>query len=201
MKGTHVRGSDVISFYEAVLKCDPDDIDARVRLGWLYENEVHDYDAALKHLNSALSRKPQSAEAGYWLAKVYYHHYSEYELAQTPLEQVLKFHPEHVPSLSLLASVYRCGRNEPKRAVELLQRALALAPSWISLHVNADCVYCDLDEMILAKKHAEEAARLAEVFYTVSTTETYTYYEAVITGRWVDSETVAQLRNRVLHNR
>jgi len=191
--------SMMISFYETVLRCDSDDIDARIKLGWLYENERHDHDAALMHLQAALSKEPRSPEAGSWLATVHYHH-AEFALAKAALEQVLRFHPNHVPSLSLLASVHE-DRNEPERAIELLLRAIELAPSWVSLHASADSAYLDLHETALAKKHAKEAARLAEGFHSVSTPETYSYFEAAITGRWVSSDKLARLKYRAAHAR
>jgi len=187
--------SATISFYEAVLRCDPDDVDARVKLGWLYEDELHDHDAALMHLQTALAKEPRSAEAGFWLATAYFHH-AEFESARTAFEQVLESHPDHVPSLSLLASVYVFDLDEPQRAVGLLQRALELAPSWGNVHAVADRAYLDLRETALAKKNAKEAARLAEGFHSVSTPGTYNYFESAITGRWVNSETLAQLKYR-----
>lgn len=192
--------TELISFYETVLRSDAEDIDARVRLGWLCYDEHPYHDAAVWHLQLALSKEPRSAEAGFWLAKVFFHGGCQFELAQTALEQVLKYHADHVPSLSLLASVY-CDLDQPKRAVELLQRSLELAPSWVSLHESADNVYFGLREFTLAKKHAKEAGRLADEFHRVSTPGTYSYFEQAITGRWVDSETVARLNNRALHAR
>lgn len=186
--------AEAISFLETVVQCDPNDVEARVMLGWLYEYQRHDYDGAVAHLKAALSKNPQSAQAGFWLAKVYFHDGSRLELACQALEDVLRVHPDHVPSLSLLASVY-CDLGERELAIEALERALELAPSWVSLHTEAAMRYADVGTWDVAAKHAAEALRLAREFRKVSDSETYTYFEAAVTGRWVTDEDIARLKH------
>jgi len=187
--------SEVLAFLEAVVQCDPNDVDAHVALGWLQENERHDFDAAVEHLQKAITISAKSAEAAFWLAKVYFHHGARLEMARETLERVLSINPDHVPSLSLLAGVYR-DMDKPERAIPLLSRALALAPSWIMLHADADYAYFDVRDFERSAKHAKEAARLGEEFRKVSTPGSYSYFEAAVTGRWVTAETLARLKQR-----
>jgi tetratricopeptide (TPR) repeat protein len=184
-----------IEFLEVVIRHDPDDVGALVELGWRYYNDAGDWERAKATLKDAITRGPRCAEAYFWLAKVYYHGGVMYEEAVPALEQALRCDPEHAPSLSLLASICK-ELGDLHRAEELVLKAIDLEPTWIMLHRTADSIRSAQGNLCEAITHARTALRLAREFHPVSTKKSYSYYEAAVTSRWIDSCLLRMLEQR-----
>ena len=183
-----------ISFLKAALEYDPDNIEDLIRLGWLCDDDCHDYDTAIRYLTKATQLPRHNAEAYFWLAKVYFHNGYVPE-ARAALTQALSLDDAHVPSLSLLVSVH-CDMHAPQDAEPIVQRALALRPSWLAIVLNACYVYAMLGQRVREEHYARRALAMAHSYARVSTPETYSYYEAAITGRWISREQLSRLRTQ-----
>ena len=185
-----------IDFVRAIVACDPNNVPAMIEMGWLYELEQHDFDAAIGCINRGIAQCPGAPDAYFWLAKLYYHDGAQFEEAKGALETALRCDPRHVPSLSLLASVLS-DLHQTGEAISLLEKAVEIEPSWVLLHAKLDHVYTRMDDMESAIRSARRALRLAEQFHAVSTAETYSYYESAVTGRWVnDQDIMDELKRR-----
>jgi tetratricopeptide (TPR) repeat protein len=182
-----------IKFLEVVVSHDPDDVSALVELGWrYYDEDGGNFERARTTLQDAATRDPGSAQACFWLAKLYYHGRVLYEEGVAALEEALRRDPEHAPSLGLLATICEELGDLP-RAEQLILKAIDLEPTWILLHSVADEVRSKQGKLHQAIAHARDALRLAQEFHAVSTKESYTYYEAAVTGRWVSSYSLHML--------
>lgn len=186
-------------FLYRILEIDPTSVGALTELGWARGNDDHDYDGAVTALTKALSIERGSVDIGYRLASVHYHS-GHLEHARETLEQVLGASPGHPASASLFASVC-CDLKNEERAIAHLDQAVMAEPSWISLHSGLDMIHSSLGNLLLAITHAKDGFRLAKQFHEVSTAETYSYWEACVTHRWVDNDSLLRLRQRASRKR
>ena len=184
-----------IRFLEEVAQCDPKCVDVLVELGWLYEEDRHDFDLAVATLKHAIDIKPDCADAFFWLAKVYYHDGARYEFARDAAERALACQAAHPGASSLLGSIYD-DLNMPERGIPLLEAAVASEPSWVNLHAVLDEIKTRSSLLPEAIAHAREALRLARALHACSTPETYSYFESCVTGRWVSPEDLQRLEQR-----
>ncbi len=186
---------DRIEFLEVVREVDPKNLSCLIELGWLYELIDHDFDRATCTLGYATEIEPQSVEALYWLAIVHYHDRCNFEKAKGLLEKALKVEPFHAAASSLYGSV--CGDLDlPAQAIPSLEGAIARESTWPSLFESLDWAYTEIGELGKAIECAKQSFRLQKRYLEVSTEENYSYYEACVTSRWTNKESLRCTRWR-----
>ena len=161
---------------------DPTDVSTLIKLGRLSFEPMHKFADAVSFFQRALLIDPQNVEARFWLAKCLYHSYCNYADARRLLEESLAINPNSPECLSLLASVLD-DLDEPKeRSIELLKRAVELAPDWVTPREN-------LAMWLLEVGNAEEAKIVATQGLEklqprgVLGDPLEQYYESAVTGR------------------
>jgi len=97
------------------------------------------FDTALKYIDEGLTQNPISAQLKFQKS-VLYEAQGRFDLAQKELENFIKTFPEIPEAYNNLAR-YASDRGEYKRAEELLERALALRPSYTTARENLANVY------------------------------------------------------------
>ena len=96
----------------------------------------HDYDDAEKILDAAIAFMPEKAEA--WNARATLRYLDDdADGSMADIAETLKREPRHLGALMGMASILE-SRDKKKEALEVYQRALALAPHWKSAEEAAD---------------------------------------------------------------
>jgi Tfp pilus assembly protein PilF len=136
----------------------------------------------VKLLQAALTKNPENADAWFWLAKCYFHDFVDSQHAKQALEKALEIEPNRADCLNLMASVLMDLKIAPEKCLRLVERAIELAPDWISLHKNRAMI-------LLQMKHYDEAeAEVQRTFSLISPSpepkdSVEEYYEEAVTGR------------------
>jgi tetratricopeptide (TPR) repeat protein len=169
----------------------PRDLKARIRLGRLLFEPGHQHDEAIAVLRAALALDPASADARFWLAVVYFQDFAESALAKPLLQQALSIEPNNPAYLTLMASVRRDLDGAGPETVELIRRAVALAPDWRSPR----------EQLVVELLDAGQRGEAVAVRLTLEALPVIdppadpadAYYEEVVTGRsrkshdlWID---------------
>ena len=95
-----------------------------------------DYDDAEKILDAAIAFMPDKAEA--WNARATLRYLDDdADGSMADIAETLKREPRHLGALMGMASILE-SRDKKKEALEVYQRALALAPHWKSAEEAAD---------------------------------------------------------------
>jgi Flp pilus assembly protein TadD len=131
---------------------DPDDKRSRMPL------ERADYEAALKHAESALSRSPRCVKSMFVRARAL-DGLGESEAATQAYFAVLSVDPSHFDTLiSLGALAIRMGQRST--AKKMLEHATEAYPDQPIGHANLALVLCDEGDLVRAREHFETALRL-----------------------------------------
>ncbi len=89
---------------------------------------AEDYDAAGKILDAAVAFMPERAEA--WNARATLRYLDDdYDGSMGDIAETLKREPRHLGALIGMASILK-ARGKMKEALEVYERALAIAPHW-----------------------------------------------------------------------
>jgi len=101
---------------------------------------------AIRIFSDIISKRPAFAEAWNKRATLYFM-VGQFELSMQDCEEVLKRVPKHFGALAGYAQML-AERDQPERALELMQRAVAINPNM----VNADALMDDLRRRIETKR-------------------------------------------------
>ncbi len=101
---------------------------------------------AIRIFTDIINKRPAFVEAWNKRATLYFM-VGQYELSMQDCEEVLKRSPKHFGALSGYAQML-AERDQPERALELMQRAVAVNPNM----VNADLLIADLRRRIETKR-------------------------------------------------
>jgi tetratricopeptide (TPR) repeat protein len=97
--------------------------------------ELGKFDRALELFQKALAEDPENSRVLFGLGRCYWF-LNRWEEAGECLREVLRRQPDHLDALSQLAYIHE-ERGKPgdyKQALELLERAAKLDPTWYDLH-------------------------------------------------------------------
>ena len=101
---------------------------------------------AIRIFSDIITKRPAFAEAWNKRATLYFM-VGQFELSMQDCEEVLKRVPKHFGALSGYAQML-AERDQPERALELMQRAVAINPNM----VNAELLMADLRRRIETKR-------------------------------------------------
>ena len=104
------------------------------------------FDEGIRIFSDIIAKRPAFAEAWNKRATLYFM-LGQFELSMQDCEEVLKRVPKHFGALSGYAQML-AERDQPERALELLQRAVAVNPDM----VNAELLMADLRRRIEIKR-------------------------------------------------
>jgi tetratricopeptide (TPR) repeat protein len=160
---------------------DTRDVSAWIRLGRLLFEPGHRHDDAIAALNSALAIDRMNAEARFWLAVVYFQDFAESAAARPLLEEAVSLEPNNPAYLTLMASVRRDLGEAGPETLELIRRAVALAPDWRASREQLVVELLDSGQRSEAVAALSALDELPVIDSPADPAEGY--YEEVVTGR------------------
>ncbi len=117
-----------------------------------------DFDNALRELEKARVRAPDSPEAYYMMGAIYAQR-REYDQARAMYERALALAPEKLEALTDLATLLRL-QGDLKGALELLERAARIQPYNTGVQVNLGMLQKELGQLDRAQEHFRRALQL-----------------------------------------
>ncbi len=152
------RGEEAEKIYLAVLKRDPDHMNALFHLGGLYADQGR-FPEALAMYERGLELEPDSALPHFSLGLVR-SRLGEFDAAERHFEEALQIDPEFPGVRSALGTaLVRLGRTE--EAVAAYEGELELNPENVEAHANLAAALGNLQRLEESRRHLEAAARIA----------------------------------------
>ncbi|MBX9654680.1 tetratricopeptide repeat protein [bacterium] len=148
---------DAEPLYRAVLKDDPDNVDALYLMGTIqYQRGQH--GSAGLFLRKATQKNPQHAEARNNLGLVL-EAQGKFDEAASHFRRAVELQPRYADAHYNLGNMLRLT-HQPEQSVGSYQRAIQLNPRWGDAHANLGLALRDLGRHEEARQHCVEATRL-----------------------------------------
>lgn len=149
--------ADAEPLYRAVLKDDPDNVDALYLLGTIqYQRGQH--GSASLFLKKATQRNPRHAEARNNLGLVL-EAQGKLDEAATHFRRAVELQPRYADAFFNLGNVLRLT-HQPEEAIESYEKAIQINPRWGDAHANLGLALRDLGRHEEARQCCVEATRL-----------------------------------------
>ena len=139
----------LICFFSHVLKIEPGNILANLRLGKIYQNKTLSYDSSIECYERIIQADPTYFKAFYQLGLIYIEK-KENKKALDHFKESLKINPKFGPSYKAIGHILS-GAGNVSNAIRYYQKGLELDPSDYEGKVGyANCLFMDgsIDEAI-----------------------------------------------------
>ncbi len=148
---------DAIPYYLKAIELNPLDSYAHNNLGLAYF-AIGKLDEAIRYFLKALDLDPNDSFVYYNLAKLYYYT-GKLALAKKYIENAINLQP-NVEYLLLLGEIHH-KKREYKEALQVLSKALEIAPNNPEVYFYISKIYSTINKFDLAIKYMEHAIKLA----------------------------------------
>lgn len=185
---------DDIAYLGSVLKNlseKPNDAALLIKAGRLFFEPAREPSRAVACFQQALTADPSSSEARFWMATCLLYDYCDYQQAKHLLTEALHIKPNMPEALSLLASVMGELDEPPTDRIDVLRKALALAPDWALSRLCLARLLIDTGKIAEAKELLANGLETRPDLPVVNN-PLDEYYEQAVTGRAEDGWTMMQ---------
>jgi tetratricopeptide (TPR) repeat protein len=149
---------EAISHWERAIELQPDFVAALRNLGIVYSRVYKNYDTALFYFNKSLEYKPDDPMTLFNIGMAY-EGKKEYGKAVEYLEQSLSLDPGAINTRSRLANILY-GLGEFRRAIDLNQEIMKIAPNESLPYVNLGNYYIFQKDTLIGIRFYEKAVEL-----------------------------------------
>ena len=160
---------------------------------FLDENAEEAHSALLRYTRD----NPDNPDGLFWLAKSFFHNKCDSSEAAKLLKRALIIDSSRGDCKSLLVSALKDEGVDKKELIDLELEIIRENPDWVAPWEQLALLYDDIGEVALADRAIEEVLRLIRKHRASKLYDSYSYYEACITGRHVNDTAESEFLNQV----
>ena len=163
----------------------------------LFQNTSKD-DEAHEELLKCFQRSPNDPDVLFWLAKSYFHNFADSAQAVKLLKQALEIAPLKTECKSLLIGAMNDEGYPIQERLRLAKEAVEEQPDWISPRYALATIYDELGDYEKSDNEIHQILILMKTLRTSSKYKAYSYFEACVTGRYLQENSERDLLSRMV---